>query len=692
MADQPFPEADPAPPPHAPRRRRDIADSTLAAGISVLATILGLLLLAWLVLFVTKGRFLKPTFERIATRIAGREIKVAGDFQLYFNLIDTKFLAERMTVANPAWAKRPYFFTGRLIDTNIATIPFLLGHRRMNWLALADGDVDLEWDAPGKHNTWTFGDPARPGQRLQLPVITRATVTGTQLHYRDPKAQLLADLKFETIRAADTRFASDIRFAGTGSARAKPFTLTGSMMSPNQTITGGRNTLALQAQSGRNRLDLSGTLPGATQIDGADLTLRVRGVNLAELFDFLGVAVPPTRAYRFASHLTKEDGIWKFARLHGSFGDSDLAGGMTISFPKERLRINADLQSRSVDIIDVGPFIGYDPQRLDAEGGKGAVHHVNGTPRILPDAPLRIEAIRNFDAHVNYAARDIKAPHLPVSNIALTVDLDHSRLALSPLTMDVSHGHLASDIVIDARRRPAFTDYDIRLAPTPMGTLLKGFGVDESGTSGLIKARVKMSGRGDTVHDSLASANGRMAVILPKGTFWTRNIQLSELDLGTYFTKLLGGKLKKPVEINCGLIGFTVRDGVAAADPILIDTTKNVIAARGGFSFKDESLHLAIRADAKTFSLFSGQSPVGVDGHFAAPGLRVVSPQLLTRAGIGIGLGLVASPLAAVLAFVDTGNAQSAACGPVLAGATAAAQRTTKGKPRQDVGHGSPRP
>jgi hypothetical protein len=41
-----------------------------------------------------------------------------------------------------------------------------------------------------------------------------------------------------------------------------------------------------------------------------------------------------------------------------------------------------------------------------------------------------------------------------------------------------------------------------------------------------------------------------------------------------------------------------------------------------------------------------------------------------------------------LLAFVDVGDAKSAACGPVLSGAGAAAQRTTKGKPRTDLGVG----
>jgi len=99
-------------------------------------------------------------------------------------------------------------------------------------------------------------------------------------------------------------------------------------------------------------------------------------------------------------------------------------------------------------------------------------------------------------------------------------------------------------------------------------------------------------------------------------------------------------------------------------------------------------LSMAFRADAKKFSLFSGQSPVGIGGYFAQPKMQIITPQLLTRAGAGVALGVAASPIAALLAFVDPGDAKSAACGPVLAGAHATAQRTSKGEPRKDVGTG----
>ena len=676
-------------PGHAPRR--DPVSTAIASVVAVLATLFGLLFLAWLVLFVTKGRFLKHTFERVASKYMERDIRVAGDFNFYFDPIDMKFLAEGMTVSNPAWAKRPNLFSAKLIDTRIETLPLIVGKKQIEWLNLENGAVDLEWDKAHKKNSWTFaGDTP-----FQMPLIRRAAVAGTSIHYDDPAMRILADVRFAAIDARNSRFANNIRFGGEGTARGIPFTLYGSQSSPNEVLAGGRNQFELHARAVKTSLDVSGTLPGATQLEGADLSVAVRGQNLQSLFELFGITSPDTRAYRLRSHLTKDGQDYRFTRIVGNYGNSDIAGAMTVTVPRtgtdDRMFLKADLASRRVDMIDLGPFIGYNPTALATKGATAAAttQGPRGSyPRILPDAPLRVDAIRNFDAKVTYKVADIKQPFVPISNIVLGLDLDRALLKLAPLNFDMAGGHVDSDISINARNSAVVTDYDIRMSPTPMGKLLARFGVDNGGTTGTIKARVKMTGTGNTVRDSLATSNGRIAVILPRGTFWTSYTQLSEFDIGTFVQKMFEKKLKEPVQINCGLIGFTVRDGIAAADPVLIDTSKNVMTAKGGFSFRDESMSLAFRADAKKFSIFSGQSPVGIGGHFAAPSFQIITPELLARGGIGVALGVAAGPLGAMLAFVDPGDAKAAACGPVLAGASAAAQRTDKGDKRKDIGKG----
>jgi uncharacterized protein involved in outer membrane biogenesis len=669
--------------------RRQLGSNLLGTGLSILATIIGLLVLAWAILFVTKGRFLKPHFERYVARETQRSVKVAGDFQFYFNPINVKFLAEGFTISNPEWASRKNFFESRRIDTNIATFPWISGAERVNWLDLAGGKLHLEWDAAGKRNTWTMGDPGKRGEPLDLPLIRRANITGSSLRYVEPRLQFLADINFETVRASDDRFERDIRFSGGGSMRDKPFTLTGSMLSPNATVRGGQNQLQIAARGSGNSLHISGTLPGATEIEGANLKLRADGQNLASLFEFLGAAIPDTRRYRLTSNLTKKGSSWRFTGIKGTFGESDLAGAMTIAMPGTRLQLDADLRSRVLDIVDAGPWIGYDPERLDKMGKSGAIQNEGGRPRVLPDASLDVAGLSVFDARVDYRAARIRMESAPISNLALKLDLERSLLKLSPLTFDVAGGHLTSDIAINARSKPVRTSYDIRLSPVRMGVLLAKFGAQDSGTTGRLKARVQLNGVGDSVRESLGNSNGRMAFIMPAGTFWTRNVELSELDIGTFVQKMFEKKLTEPVRINCGLVAFTVRNGIAAADPILIDTAKNVIAGRGGFSFKTEALDLTIKADAKKMSLFSAQSPIGVQGYFAAPDVDPISPELLARAGAGLGLAALVSPLAAVIAFVDPGDAEPTRCGPVLAGARSSAQREQDGGPVENVGAGA---
>ena len=662
-------------------RRRRIVRNTLIA-------IAAIPLLIWAVLFVTKGRFLKGTFESVVGRLTERQVRVGGDFQLYFAPLRIKFYAERLTVSNPSWATRPTLFSAERIDSRIAPLSLLFGKRHFYSLDLLNGAADLEWNERRTANTWTFGEK-KGGKPLDFPRIDVATVRGTNVRYLDPKMRLLADLRIDDIRSADARIGKAVGAQGEGRIRDTPFRMVARMLSPDATVNRGGNRLVARAWAANNVIDVAGALPSLAEVENVPLATRARGRNMAELLGIIGVVIPQTRDYRVKAQLVKQGEVYRFTQLAGTFGDSDLAGRLTVT-NGARIHLDSQLATRRLDIVDAAPFIGYNPDIVAAKGAVAAAAATGAAPqRLMPDAQFPVDTMKAFDADLKWTIRTVRSKNLPISNVDVTLDLTDGRLALSPFSFAMARGNVASDVVFDTRPRPSAVSYDIRLAPTPLGRLLAGWGVAEAGTTGTVKGRVRLEGRGDTIHDSLSTARGRIAFVLPRGSFWTRNVQLSELDIGTFVQKMFQGELKEPVGINCGLIAFTVRNGIAAADPILIDTRKNVILGRGGFSFRNEAIDVAVRADGKKFSLFSGQSPVGIGGHFAAPSLSVVSPELVGRAGAGLGLAVVASPVAGILAFIDVGDAKSAACGPVLAGATAIQQRTSKGLPRDDVGRGT---
>lgn len=672
-----------APPPAAAqkRRKRRILRNILIGIVAVIAAI-------WLVLYITKGRFLKHPFERIVGSMTHRTVTVGGDFQLYFAPYRIKFYAERFTLSNPDWASRPNLFQADKLDTRIAPLSLIFGKRRLYWLDLVNGAVDLEWNAAHTANSWTFSDK-KGGEPLEFPRIDVATVTGTSVRYLDPRMRVLANLDVADIRSVDATIGRAVGLKGTGRLRETPFTVTAQLLSPDATANRGQNKLVARMRAAGNVIDVAGTLPSIADVENVPLAVTARGANLSTLLGVIDVAIPNTRTYRLRGQLVKQGEEYHFTRITGVAGKTDLAGKLTIT-NGERIHLDSVLATKSLDIVDAAPFIGYNPDIVESRGAVAAAAATGaGAQRLLPDGNFPVETMQIFDADLKWTIGVVRSKNIPISNVDLTLDLERGRLALSPLTFAMARGNVASDAVFDTRSRPSAVSYDIRLAPTPMGRLLKGYGLAEAGTTGTIKGRIKLDGRGDSIHDSLASSRGRIAFVMPSGALSVRNVQLAELDIGTFAQRMFQGKLDEPVQVNCGLIGFTVRGGVAAADPILIDTKKNVIVGRGGFSFRNEAVDLAFRADSKKFSLFAGQSPVGFGGVFAAPKMSVVSKDLLARVGTGLGLALVATPVAGVLAFVDVGDAKATACGPVLAGATAKAQRTTKGETRDDVGRGT---
>ena len=651
---------------------------------NVALVVVMLLFVIWLVLFITKGRFLKHTFESFASSSADRKVSVGGDFQLYFAPFRIKFVAEQLDVSNPQWAGRKSLFAAKRVDASIAPLSLIFGRKRAYTLNLVDGLIDLEWDKQHKRNTWTFGKDTS-GEPFEMPRIDRAEVSGTKLRYVDPQMQLVANLDIEPIVATQSQIGKTVGITGDGSFRSTPFDLTAKLLSPDASVSGGENKLEARVRAVHSVIDVSGTLPTLTDVENVPLRVTARGRDLSELLAVIDVAIPHTRRYALRAQMVKEDSEYRFTGMIGTFGQSDVAGRFTINNAK-RLRLDATLATRKLDIIDAAPFIGYNPDIVAAKGAVAAASATgSGAQRILPDAALPVAMMQLFDAGLDWKISTVRSRNLPVSNISLKLALERGRLALSPLTFSMARGDVASDLIFDTRKRPAAISYDIRLGSTPMSRLFAGFGVADAGTTGTIRGRIKLEGRGDSIHDSLATSAGRMAFVMPQGTLWTQNAQLAELDLGTFVYKMFEGKLKKPIAVNCGLIAFTVRGGNAVTDPILIDTSRNVVTGRGAFSFGTEAVDLAFRADGKKFSLFSGQSPVRIGGHLSAPKLQVISPELLGRAGAGLGLALVATPVAGLLAFVDVGDAKSAACGPVLSGASAAAQRTKGGDRRKDV-------
>lgn len=629
------------------------------------AALVAVLVGAYVVQYVTKGAFWKSSFERYVSARSGRPVRVAGEFQLYL-APGIRFRADGLTVANPDWAEADQFFAARRITANAPLWQALFGDLTIADLSVDGGRLALERRAD-RANSWTFA-----GGPIDLPDIVRAAATDSRIAVIDAptatRMNIVLDMVAGTAGGGRQQVAGPLLFAGTGTTHGAPIAIKGRLTTPNETAAGGRVGLDVAGNLASTRFAAAGTLTGATRMEGADLRITVVGRNLHDPGRVFGVALPASRPYTLAAHLTKAGREYQLSRLKGTIGDTDLAGALTIvpaADSKSRAKVIGVLTSNILDIKDVAPLVGYDPARIEA--GKSVVVQVAGRPRLLPDAPLAAEALGTLDAVLDYRAKTVRTGNLPFTNLRLQLGLDNRLLSLSPLAFDIATGRLIAKIAINARQPAVRTDYDIRITQIPLGKLFSGFKVEDSGTTATLRGRLQLRGVGDTVHASLASSSGRIALVVPTGTLWVRNTELAELDLQNFLTAMIGKRLKQKRQINCGIVAFTVTGGKAVADPILIDTDKTLFRGRGGFNFGDESLAMSLEGDSKQFSLFSGQSPIAVGGWFADPSVNPISAELLGRGGAALALGVVATPLAALAAFIDLGDAKDVNCAPILA-------------------------
>ena len=386
---------------------------------NVLIGVVATLFLIWLVLYITKGRFLKHPFETITTKLAGRDVRVRGDFQLYFAPLQIKFYAERLSVANPVWATKPNLFQAQKIDTRIAPLSLIFGKRRLYWLDLTGGAIDLEWNAEHTTNTWTFAKTG--GKPFDVPRIDRATVAGTTLRYIDPQMRLLADLGIDTVTATDKTIGKAVGLQGTGKIRDTPFRVVAKLLTPDATANNGQNKLTLRAWAANNVIDVAGKLPSLADVENVPLQTRARGRNLAELLGIIDVVVPRTRGYALKAELVKDGTDYRFTHLAGRFGNSDVAGRLTVT-AGDRLRLDSVLATRSLDIVDAAPFIGYNPDIVAAKGAVAAAAATGAAPqRILPDAALPVAELQRFDAGLKWTIGDVKSRNVPISNVDLTL-------------------------------------------------------------------------------------------------------------------------------------------------------------------------------------------------------------------------------------------------------------------------------
>ena len=621
--------------------------------LAVLALAVAILIAVW------DWNWFRGPVARIASARMHREVTINGDLKVDLFSWRPGATVDGVRIANAPWAGREDMADIGRLSVRVRLLPLLIGRVDLPLLRFDRANVALLRDANGRAN-WDFSDGRKPAEPLRLPPIRDFIINDGRLTYRDVQRKLSFD---GTLNAAEKLGAGAHGFElrGRGSLNREPFTLL---------VTGGPllnierdkpYPFDAEIRAGETFVTAKGAVPRPFDLGRFHMDATARGPDAADLYGITGVALPNTPPYNLRGRLSRDGDTWRVDGLGGRVGTSDLAGKVAVETGRERPLLTAQLHTKSLDFKDLGPLFGGGAGKVASPEQAAISRQLRAEQRLLPDAPLRVERIRAIDADVTYKADRISNAPVNLRSGSARVKLDAGVLKADPLDFELPQGRIAGTIALDARKATPVTDLDLRLSDARLEQLLPvKLGGGEPFTGAFV-GRAKLRGEGDSVRKAFASADGQLMLVVPGGEIRKAFAELMGVDVVKGLGLLLS-KSEETTPIRCGVANFQAQDGVFRAERIVFDTGPVLVTGSGTVDMNRERLDLKAQGHPKKFQIVRVLAPVTAEGPIRRPKLGVEAGGAIAQGGAAAALGVVLTPLAAILPFIDLGLAEDANC------------------------------
>ncbi len=639
-----------------PRRRRH---RILLASLASLVTVIVLIVAFW-----DWNAFRGMVARAIGARLH-RDVVIAGDLKVtLFSWTPHASLAD-IRIAQPDWApKTAPFATIDRFAIALDLKSLFGGHIVLPEVTVEKPKLDLLRTKDDKRN-WDFSAGNDSSEPWRLPPIRHFAIVDGGLVLADARRELTfkGGVSSEETAGGNNNI---FHLQGEGELNRQPFTLEvqgDPLLNVAPEKPYGFNA---KIRAGATKIDADGRIEHPFDFGHLAMDVDASGPTLADLYYLIGIALPNTRAYRLTGTLIRDDNQWHLAGIDGTVGQSDLKGSADVDASHSRLYLKADLASKKLDFVDLGPLIGATP----VSSGKGAAAAKGRAPqpamRVLPDAPLKVERLRQFDADVKYVAETVASKDFPLRGADVTLSLKDGVLKLTPTTFKFAQGTLSGNIQIDARRMVPVSDVDVRLTGLRMEQFLPAS--KTPALEGTALARLKLHGAGDSIRKAAAAASGAVTVVVPHGAMRRTFAELLGINVATSLGLILTGDTSQ-AELRCAVADFQAKNGVLSLGQFVFDTETVGVTAKGSLDLRDEHLDLELTGHPKKPELLRVRAPVTISGPIVKPSIGIKPATAILQGGLAVGLATVLSPLAAILPFVDAGLTEDANCGAYLAAA-----------------------
>ena len=670
--------------------------------------------------------FLRGPLERNLHRLAGVSVKADGDFRVHL-LWNPGLSADRLTLGPADGVAAPH-----LLQADAVAVRWRWGDLwrfrqgdglRVQSLTAKHIDAHLLRLADGRA-TWHLGTPAEPGaaaatQARPDPVIDHLQLDTGRLQLDDAtlQLQLVALLQSQAADSADA--AAGLALTAEGRYRGDAVKVraraAGSLPLMASSLAGSASTspmvdLSVDAQIARAHLVFAGqaaALLSASRLKG---DLHLSGPSLAAVGEPVGLVLPKTPPFDLHGRIAHNGTVWSLVADRATIGSSALGGAFSYDTAAVPKRLSGRLTGSRLALKDLGPAIGTD-QRPQRAG------------RVLPDTPLDLPRLSAMDANVliDIGQLDLGTTALaPLMQVHSHLRLEQGVLQLDDLSAVAAGGKVSGSSRLDTRSALpvwtaalSFSGLDVAgwvrgvrktdatapvsaataasaaakavAAPVPRAVLQRERkqalqspeAPAQSYLTGLLDARVKVSGQGRSVADILGTLQGTTQVVVRDGTISSLMTEAPGLDLAHALGVVLRGDRSLP--LRCARMDAQVQRGVLVPGFAVIDNADTTFRLSGRIDLRDETLALRLVAAPKAFSPLTLRSPITINGTLDKPVVSIDARRLGVRAAAALALA-AAAPVAALIPFLEVGKTPATdPCRPDAASATPVRQKAPTG-------------
>ena len=583
---------------------------------------LALVLLAVLFIALNGWNWLRAPLERRVLQQTGRALVIQGDLTVKFGWPQVRLQGAALTFANPAWAREKYMLAARSVEVAIDLPHLLQGSLTFPEVRLEQATIFLEASAGGR-KSWLL-DLEQQDESARIR-IGRISLDRATLGYDDiaRKTSIRAALSTGAT-GTEGNATSDLRFTAVGQFKGLAVKAQGS----GGPVLALRDTsqpypLKMEASVGRTHAKFDGTLTGLLLLEAVDMRMALRGDSLEQLYPLLGIAFPATKAYSTQGHLLHTGSTWRYEKFSGRVGASDIAGFVQVVTGGKRPALTADLSSSLLALDDLGPVIGARPGSVAqaAALSLGTAAQPVARARVLPDLPFKTDRWDSVDAEVQLRAKSLRHPStLPLENLVAHLSLRDAVLKLDPLNFGLAGGQLDTRITLDGRSRPIQASAQVRARKVLLAQLFPTVDLNKNSV-GQVNGQFDLTGSGNSVGAMLASANGKLGLVVAGGE--VSKLMMEKMGLHLWEILSLNVTGDRLVKLRCAIAGFDVKQGRMQASALVFDTQVTTLIGSGSINLANETLDLTLNPRTKKTSPLALTSPIHIRGSFARPTAQV---------------------------------------------------------------------